>query len=76
MPSSEALHEVECAVVYSQEQVLLCDGCWARAPWPDDDDYLPNGWRIVRLLGWVGEFHACSERCEYTLRARVNRPEE
>jgi len=30
---------------------------------------LPGDWRHVMVDGWVGTFHACSQKCEDELRA-------
>jgi len=36
---------------------------------------LPEPWRIARLIGWVGGFEVCSDRCESDIQRRTERPE-
>ena len=56
--------------------IVTCDGCRRASVEVESEEELPEPWRVVLLLGWVGEFHACGERCETRVLNRVGRPEE
>jgi hypothetical protein len=34
---------------------------------------LPDPWRIVHTEGYIGDFHACRDRCETELRAHLKK---
>lgn len=56
--------------------VVLCDACHRALNLGESPEALPNPWRRVGILGWVGSFHACSDECETEIRARYVRPEK
>lgn len=55
---------------------IVCDACPRAIPvsHPERVVVLPPPWRFVEVVGW-GSFHACSDRCEASVRARYLRPE-
>ncbi len=34
------------------------------------DDELPEPWRVVRVMGVVGNYHACCDTCERRVRSQ------
>ena len=50
--------------------LVVCDsGCKVKLQ-SETVEPLPDPWRVIELVGWCGEFHACSERCEAIIRER------
>lgn len=59
--------------VGEQYFLVICDGCKARLQSEDSEPSLLLPWRVVELVGWHGEFHACSDGCEAAIRGRYER---
>jgi len=55
----------------AEDSVVLCDNrdCREGVLVVVDGVVLPGSWREVRVEGWDGTMHACSDQCEATIRA-------
>lgn len=64
---------------YERPLTLRCNGCGAYYLPDEGDDAdgqeLPPGWVVFTMVGWVGEFHACSPVCRTRVEGRSVRPE-
>jgi len=51
--------------------LVFCDGfqCKKRLEC-DSVEPLPEPWRVVEVVGWFGEFHACGHWCELDIQIR------
>jgi len=64
--------------VFQMIRALVCDGCFRYERAPEKVEIkkgertpLPDGWERVKLKGWVGSFHVCSDSCVTLLTDRI-----
>jgi hypothetical protein len=59
-------------------RALVCDGCFRYERVPEaktgERTVLPEGWQRLKLDGWVGNFHVCSDSCVQLLTDRIQPP--